>query len=38
LIKSQTSGHDWPALGFKSAELYRNGEKTWFSRAGSSIT
>jgi len=28
---------DWPALGHRKAKLGPNGEKMWFSRAGSSI-
>jgi len=38
LSKSQTFSSDWPKLNLIRAELRINTGKTWFSRAGISIT
>jgi len=38
LTKSQTFSPDWHELSLIRAELGPNGEKIWFSRAGSSIS
>jgi len=37
LTKNQTFSPNWPEVGLIRAELGQNKEKTWFSKAGSSI-